>query len=458
MAASRAAGAARPRPNIVVILADDLGYSDLGCYGNRVIRTPNLDKLAGRGTRFTDFHTTSPVCSPSRAALVTGRYPQRYDIHRADLPESLPRHFLPPDAPMISKVLKQAGYFTAHVGKWHLGEPPHTAAPREQGFDWFFGSFGGRPSSPWSKYARSVDPEIIVNEERPAVYKGHVTDVLTQAALDALDKVKPGQPFFLNLWYTAPHEPLAPLAHQRELYRFWSDPEQTYFQTVTDLDRGIGRVLEKIEKMGAEGDTLVLFSSDNGPEVHRYPYARGSAWPLKGMKTQLWEGGVREPGILCWPGRVPAGRTSEAVTSFLDVFPTLCAAAGVPVPADAALDGGIDLVAEANGAGRARSRPLFFEYHYPQRGVSASLPMAIRLGRWKLFASHDFSKLELYDLALDIGEQTDVASRNPAVVRDLRAKLVSWWGQFAGKFDVSGKATPVATPSLEELDKKHYRN
>ncbi len=453
---ARAAGTAR-RPNIILILADDLGYADLGCYGNRVIRTPNLDRLAARGTRFTDLHSTSPTCSPARTALMTGRYPQRSGVHRSDLPEQTPRNFMPASTLTVSKLLQKAGYYTAHIGKWHMGEPPYTVPPRRQGFDYFFGSFGGRPSSPWMKYSRSMDPEIIVNENRPVVHKGHITEVLTRAALEVIG-ARREQPLFMNLWYNPPHEPLAPLAYQRELYRDWSEAEQVYFQTVTDLDAGIGRVLAKLDELGMADNTLVLFSSDNGPEVHKNPYSRGSAWPLKGMKTQLWEGGVREPGLLCCPGKVPAGRTSAAVTSFLDVFPTFCAAAGVPVPADAALDGGVDLVAEANGADRTKGRALFFEYHFPQRGVAASLPMAVRLGPWKLFADHSFSRTELYNLETDIGESANVAGRFPAVAADLKKRLEQWWRQFAGKFDVSGEVTRVQTPGEAELETRYYRN
>ncbi len=298
--------ASRQRPNFLVIFCDDLGYSDLGCFGNRMIQTPNLDRLASRGVRFTDFYSTAPVCSPSRAGLITGRCPQRFGIHHADLPESLPRYPLPASAVTVADVLKPAGYQTAHVGKWHLGEPPEAPEPRKRGFDYFFGCFGGRPSSPWIRYARSMDPEIVVNENRPVVYKGHVTEVQTQGALAWLGKVDRSRPFFLNLWYNAPHEPLAPLDNQARLYKDWSPEEQTYFQTVSDVDTCVGRVLAKLEQMGAAENTMILFTSDNGPEAHSFRYSRGSAWPLKGMKTQLWEGGIREPGILVWPGHVPS--------------------------------------------------------------------------------------------------------------------------------------------------------
>lgn len=447
----------RRRPNIVVILCDDLGYSDLGVYGNRIIQTPHLDRLAAGGARLTHFYVTSPVCTPTRAALMTGHYPQRYGIHHADLPELLPRYPLPGQAVTLAEVLRQAGYATAHIGKWHLGEPPETVAPRQQGFDYFFGSFGGRPSSPWSKYARSINPEMIVNEERPVVQQGHVTDVQTQAALAWLARTSRRQPFFLNLWYNAPHEPLAPLAHQAKLYGSWDQAEQTYFQTVTDMDRGVGQVLAKLDELGIAGETLVIFTSDNGPEAHSAPYSRGSAWPFKGMKTQLWEGGIRVPALVRWPGRVPAGRVADAITSVLDLFPTICAAAQVDIPAGLNLDGGVDLLPLLNGQ-RPAPRALFFEFHFPQRGVAASLPLAVRRGRWKLFANHQFNSVELYDLTTDLGEGRNLVAQHPAVARALKAELQQWWAQFDAQVDLNAPRPRIAPPTPEELEKKHYRN
>lgn len=456
-AAAAGAAPSAPPPNIITILCDDLGYGDLGCYGNRIIHTPNIDAMAAAGARFTDFYAASPVCSPTRAALMTGHYPQRYGIHGADLPEHTLRFTVPGSAVTVTEVLKGAGYYTAHVGKWHLGEPPHTVEPRQQGLDHFFGSFGGRPSSPWIKYSRSMDPEIIVNEERPVVHKGHITEILTGEAERVIRERARGGPFYLNLWHNAPHEPLAPLPHAKKLYRWWNAAEQTYFQTVTDMDAGVGRIFQVLRETGLDRNTLVVFTSDNGPEAHSHPFSTGSAGPLKGMKTSLWEGGIRVPGIVWWPGRVAAGAVCRAPATVLDLFPTYCAAARVKPPAGMRLDGSENLV-DLAGAKAYAGRSLFFEYHKGQRGAAdSSLPMALRRGRWKLFADHEFSRTELYDLESDPGEQRNAAAANPEVVAAMLPELRKWWAQF-GDVDLHPKNSLIPAPSREELDQRYYRN
>ncbi|MFN7919467.1 MAG: sulfatase-like hydrolase/transferase [Bryobacteraceae bacterium] len=445
-------------PNIILILCDDLGYGDLGCYGNRIIQTPNLDRLASRGVRFTQFYTTSPVCSPTRAAIMTGHYPQRYGIHYADLPERLPRYPLPSSALTIAEVLHDAGYFTAHVGKWHLGEPPDAAIPRHQGFDQFAGSFGGRPSSPWNQYARSINPEVIFNEDRPTMQFGHVTDLQTAMALDVIEQqTTEGRPFFLNLWYNAPHEPLAPLAHQSKLYGDWSPEEQTYFQTVTDLDFGIGRILAMLREKKIEDNTLVFVTSDNGPEAHKSKYSRGSAGPLRGMKTQLWDGGVRVPAIAAWPGVIPPGSVNPYVASVLDLFPTFSAPGGIH-RRDWTSDGGVNLLPILQRQAVMPERALVFESHFPQRGAAPSLPMAVRLGRWKLFSDYAFERKQLFDMESDPGESNDIAPQNPRLVAWLLVHLKRWYADFGPKLDLDRKTTPVATPAPAELEKRYYRN
>ncbi|MBM3756312.1 MAG: hypothetical protein FJW38_20270 [Acidobacteria bacterium] len=451
-----AAAAQAPPANVVLILCDDLGYADLGCYGNRTIQTPNLDRLAAESTRFTDFHTTSPVCTPSRTALITGQYQQRFGIHHADGPETTRRYMLPESAITLAEVLHDNGYYTAHVGKWHLGEPPQAPHPFDQGFDHFFGHFGGRPSSGWIRYARSMNPEMVRGKERPVVHQGHVTEVQAKEALDVIDARAGRGPFFLNLWLNAPHEPLSPLDNQAKTYPHWSKEEQTYFQTVTDIDRAVGQILTKLEEKGIASNTLVIFTSDNGPEAHSFAYSRGAAYPLRGMKTQLWEGGIRVPFLMRLPARVPAGRVSHAVASMLDVFPTVLAATGAKPKSKLDLDGGVDLIAAATRGAKLENRTLFFEFRSQQRGVASSLPLAVRKGRWKLFADESFEKMELYDLDADIGESRNVAAQQSAVRGALLTELKGWRKRFP--LTQLPPAQRVETPSLEELAKRPYHD
>ena len=244
--------------------------------------------------------------------------------HHSDLPEALPRCGLPPTAFTIGKALQAAGYYTAHVGKWHVGEPPFTVAPRKQGFDYFFGGFGGRPSSPWSKYARSIDPEMIENENRPAVYKGHVTQVETDAALKVLSRMSKDRPFFLNLCYNAPHEPLASISYQKELYKAGTVASRPTFKpsptstkaSAASCGTGHAGVCGK-----HSGDVV---RATTARKAYLSVLSRGSAGPLRGLKAQMWEGGIRVPGILRWPGHVPAGKVSDEIGIMLDLFPTFC--------------------------------------------------------------------------------------------------------------------------------------
>jgi arylsulfatase A-like enzyme len=448
-AALAACSEAAERPNILFILADDLGYGDLACYGHPRIRTPNLDRLAREGMRFTQFYVTSPVCTPSRASFMTGRHPQRFGIHHADLPEQLPRYPLPASARLVSELLKTAGYRTAHFGKWHLGEPPWTVMPRSQGFDLFFGSLGGRPSSSWIKFARYDDAQFILNEEQPRSYAGYATDITADRASEFLgEAARGGAPFYCNVWFNAPHEPLSPAVRQAAGYADLAGrnpKEPVYFGTVENLDWNVGRLLARLDALGLAVRTLVVFSSDNGPEVHTMAWSAGSAGPMRGMKTQLWEGGIRVPMIARLPGTIPAGRVTDAVASALDFLPTVAELAGVEVPNRRELDEGISLVPLLGGRQEARVRTLFWEFHAPQRGGPPSGSVAVRSGDWKLHLVPESSRRELYDLKSDVGEKNNVAAEHPDVVARLEKQALAWYAALPKETAPKSRVAPPAT-------------
>ena len=414
--------------NVIFILADDLGWGDLACYGHPHIKTPNLDKLAKKGMRFTQFYTTSPVCTPSRASFMTGRHPQRFNIHHADLPETTPRYPLPLDAVTLVRLMRQAGYVTSHFGKWHLGEPPHTGMPRKHGLDHFFGSMGGRPSSSWTKFARYDDAQFFLNEQPAKTYPGYATDVLTDHVLKYLDDVgKKDQPFYMNLWYHSPHEPLSPKVKQAALYEKFPLKEKVYYGSVSNLDYNIGRVLQKLAELGIEENTLIIFSSDNGPELLMNAFSAGSAGILRGKKTQLWEGGVRVPFIVALSGIVPADKTSEQVASALDFLPTICEWTGTKGPAKDKLDEGMSLAPYLKGKAMTQSRTLYWESHIGQRGGPPSGTLVIRDGDWKLHIWQKENKRALYNLAMDIGESKDVGGAQKDVADRLERMALAWY-------------------------------
>lgn len=457
-------------PNILLILADDLGYGDLACYGHPVIETPNLDRLASEGVRLTQFYTTSPVCSPTRASLMTGRHPQRLGIHYADLPERLPRFPLPLSATTLAEVLKQHGYVTAHFGKWHLGEPPLTGMPRDHGFDFFFGSMGGRPSSSWMKYSRMMDAQWIANEDPARTMPGHATDVVTDRFLANLERVADyGAPFYINLWYHAPHQPLAPEVVQRGLYENREDlteDQKVYYGTVSNLDTNIGRVLAKLKELKLEKDTFVFFTSDNGPETHKAAHSRGSAGSLRGIKTQLWEGGIRVPAIIRFPQAIRPGRTVDAVGSVLDFYPTVLGLTGGAIPNATEFDEGVNLLSSLIGSATPPERTLYWECHFGQRGGPSTPPsegaepsgsLVIREGDWKLhlytedpamFRYPESGRRLLFKLDEDIGETSDLSAQHPDIADRLETKLRDWYAGLPKEGEII--RTSVPAPDTEE--------
>ncbi len=404
-----------PNLNFVFILADDLGYGDVGCYGSK-IRTPNLDRMASEGVRFRQFYSASPVCSPSRASLLTGRYPTRVAMPRVLM--SFSTIGLPSSETTIAQMLKPAGYRSMCVGKWHLGSQPQFL-PTNRGFDEYYGI----------PYSNDMSP-------LPLMYNDQVIE--QPARLDLLTQRYTGQsvqfiqrskdaPFFLYLAHNMPHIPLA----ASDTFRGRSQLGP-YGDAVEELDWSVGEVLRAIQDAGIEDRTLVIFTSDNGP------WYQGSPGTLRGRKGETLEGGVREPFVARLPGWIPAGQLANGVATTMDVLPTFAALSGAPLPANP-LDG-VDITAMLTGQADEVPRDMLLYFDAWQLQCA-------RLGRWKLHVSRynsvvwtpdppggrlnlPLSKPELYDLEADPEESYDVSGCNPQVVADIRARMEASLASF----------------------------
>jgi arylsulfatase len=422
--AAPAKNSTRP-PNVVVIFADDLGYGDLGCYGAKKIRTPNLDRMAREGVRLTDFYVAQGVCSASRAALLTGRYPNRVGILGALGPGS--KNGIAAHERTLADLLKTRGYATACIGKWHLGHLPQFL-PTRHGFDEYFGL--PYSNDMWPRHPTAKFPDLPLMEGEKVIAtnpdQSQLTTRYTERAVDFIGRHRDG-PFFLYLAHSMPHVPL----FVSERFRGKSEGG-LYGDVVMELDWSVGQILEALRRHGLDENTLVIFTSDNGPWLS-YGNHGGSAGLLREGKGTTWEGGVREPFLARWPGRIPAGSTSREPAMTIDLLPTVARLAGAKLP-DHKIDGK-DIWPLLSGQPGAKS-PHEAYYFYWNRQLQA-----VRSGRWKLYFPHDYrtlagapggrdgqpavykqaqTGLELYDLEADVGERTEVAARHPDVVRRLQ--------------------------------------
>lgn len=411
--------AASPRPNFIIILADDLGYGDLSGFGHPKIKTPHLDRLAAQGLKLTHCYAGMPVCSPSRAALMTGRVPQREGISEW-IPENSPVH-LKRNAVTVAGLLKRAGYATALTGKWHLsatlaGSQP---TPSHHGFDhWFATQNNALPSH--------QNPNNFVRNGKPVgPLQGYSSTLIIDEAIDWLGRRKGNQPYFLYVAFHAPHERVATADAFVKQYAGVSRnaDEAQYFGNVAQLDHEVGRLLDWLEGSGRAANTFIFFSSDNGPEMlMRYPAANrsyGSPGENRGMKLHLYEGGLRVPGIIRYPGVVKPGASSDEAVRNTDLLPTLCDLAGVKLPSDREIDG-VSLRPLLHGQPLRREAPLYWQYDHAVTASDNNLPVpkaALRTGEWKLLAYAGFTRYELYNLKNDPGEQRDLAASEPLRVQ-----------------------------------------
>jgi arylsulfatase A-like enzyme len=410
------------RPNVLILLADDLGYGDIGVHGCQDIPTPSIDAIAREGVRCTSGYVSGPRCSPSRCGLLTGRYQQRFGCE-LDAPDGFPR-----EEATLAERLKSAGYATGLIGKWHLGKSGEDH-PNARGFDEFFGFLGGV-----NGYLPREEtfPRILRGHE-PAQEKGHLTEAFAREAVSFLER-HAREPFCLLVAFNAPHGPLQAPAERLERFAAIAEPtRRTYAAVVSALDDAIGAILAKLRALALDEKTLVLFLSDNGgPAKHNW---NGSSnRPLRGQKGSLWEGGIRVPFLARWSGVLPAGRVYEEPVSSLDIAPTVLALAGV-APGERPLDG-VDIF--PHFAGRTDEPPhaaLFWRFNLPVNKPEEH-KWAIRVGDAKLVCSPDRDEetgeprgigvKALYDVARDPGETHDLAASRPELARELEERWRAW--------------------------------
>jgi arylsulfatase A-like enzyme len=413
------AGQTTRPPNILFILADDMGWGDLSCYGRPDYTTPNIDRLATEGMLFTNAYSAAPVCTPTRVGWITGRYPARLPIgleepirDRSQLGERIKIIGIPHDHPTLPSLIKRAGYSTALVGKWHLGYLPEFG-PLHSGFDEFFGIMSG--AGDYFTHKDGTGEPDLFEGEVPVDRVGYITDLLTQKAVDYLTRSHK-VPFYLSLHYTAPHWPWEGPADIDVSKTLKAGPVgfasggslKTYGEIVTSMDRGIGRVLAKLRSSGLDRKTIVIFTSDNGGE--RFSYN----WPFTGAKFDLHEGGIRVPAIVRWPGITKAGTRNDQTVTTLDWTATMIAAAGGEADARYPFDG-IDMTKVLAGQLAPFDRALFWRTH--KQG-------AIRSGRWKYI--RDGQKEFLHDIVADEREQANFAESGAQKLAEMRAEFNKW--------------------------------
>jgi N-acetylgalactosamine-6-sulfatase len=432
------------RPNVVFILADDQGWGDSAYNGHPYARTPNLDRLAADGTVIRNFYVNGPVCSPSRAAFMTGQYPARLGFHHitSTLAVNKQRHvvdWLDPEVVTVADVFKRAGYVTAHFGKWHLGKYGDSPKPAAYGFD-----FAAVVSGPGENLRQNKQEQV---DEDPFT--------MTQAAFDraiAFVREHSDKPFYLNVWSPLPHAPLRPKPALREPYRdLKPDPKafgkwmtdyiqaakspaeqmKTYLAAIAEVDRHAGRLRAELAQLKLTEHTILVFSSDNGPEDYAIGNASnagmGSPGPLRGRKRSLYEGGIRVPFIAAWPGTIPAGRLDQqTIMSGVDLMPTLAALAGIRC--DTPSIDGENLSSALRGEPAVRRRPLYWEWFFEVVGNPACFapPLAMRDGPWKFYCDYAGSNVQLFDVLNDPSEVSELSAQHSDVVNRLRASALTW--------------------------------
>ena len=409
--------APKQKPNIIIFLADDLGYGDLGCYGHPIIQTPNLDAFAKQGTRFTQFYAASAVCSPSRSAILTGRTPYRNGVFTW-IPEGLEIHLRASEI-ALPKLLKESGYTTCHVGKWHLNghfNKPTQPQPNDHGYDWWLATQNNAAPS-------HENPTNFVRNGQPVgKLEGYSAPLIVDEATDWLKQHRDkSKPFLLSVWTHEPHYPIKASPEFKAKYPDLTDDlQREHHANVTQLDHAFGKLMRTLDELKLTDNTVVIFTSDNGPEGDgiKSP-GRGSTGGLRARKRAVYEGGIRVPGIVRWPGETKPGTTSDVPVIGSDIFVTAVAIAGAKLPADRVLDGGNFLSAIKSG-NVERSRPLYWRCPI----APGPLKMAMRIGDWKILADPKLAQFELYNLKTDPQEKTELSAAQPAKLAEMKTALI----------------------------------
>ncbi len=460
-------GKKKRKPNIVYIIADDLGYAEVGCYGQKKIKTPNIDKLATQGMKFTQHYSGNPVCAPSRCVLMTGKHSGHAQV-RANkqvggaegwkLGSTIGGQWpLKAGTVTVAKILKDAGYTTGAFGKWGLGRVGTTGDPNKQGFDHFFGYICQRQAHTYYPNHLWRDGKVEwIDANRDGKEGAYSHDLIAAEALNFV-KANKDRPFFLYVPFTIPHVALqVPEDSLAEYKGKWPDPPYTgdkgyfphpnpracYAAMVTRMDRDVGRIMSLLKELNLEDNTIVMFTSDNGPTFNGGSDSAffESARPLRGLKGSVYEGGIRVPFIVRWPGKIRAGSTSDHICAFWDFLPTCCQLLGVDAPAD--IDG-ISILPTLLGQ---QSKQKKHEYLYWElRGQQG-----VRMGKWKAVRARLKRKIQLYDLDKDIGEQNDVADANPKITAKM-AKIMKTGRTDSDVFPMP-KPKPQATKTGKGQD------
>lgn len=417
------------KPNVVIILTDDMGFSDIGTFGGNFVPTPNIDKFATEGLKLTQYYSAAPICSPSRCGLLTGMYPGRWNFstyldnkkHNSNAEQA---DYLDPSAPSMARFFKAAGYATGHFGKWHLGggrDVIHAPGFEQYGFDEHVSTY------------ESPDPDPLITATnwiwsfKDSIKRWNRTQYFVDKALDFLKRHK-GQPCFVNLWPDDMHTPWVPNSDSLN-----EEGEQAFKLVLKEYDVQIGRFLDGLKAAGLDKNTIVIFTSDNGP----LPSLDGRRdLGLRGSKLSLYEGGIRMPFIIRWPSHIPMGKTdTTSDVNAIDLLPSLTRMAGVPLPATYAGDG-IDRSTVLTGRPSKRGKDMYWEYgrnniafRYP-KGKDRSPQLAVRSGEWKLVMSNDGSDMQLYNIDHDKAETNNVAFSHPEIAEGLKVRLTNWWNKL----------------------------